>query len=904
MRRWLKHILMVMITVALVGGTFLTSTVTPAAAQGGVPLVVSLPTLWEDIVTPDMLAEFEAQYGVDVIPLFDQGTFGFFSVPATMDEQLDATEESVNTADVLYIDPTTLTPEDTLAGYFLDLMPLAQSDPALNSADFLPAAWQSYQWDGGLWALPLSVDAIVVTYDPAAFDAVGLVYPSERWTMDDFANAARLLTEYDTDGSIATPGFTVNSGGDNLGVFLRSLSSAGLYDPATMPNQPSFTDPVLETNLATWYDLTLEGVAISQGIGGNMDIPLRVEGVMGYSERIRLGQQTTTTTRYASLLPGGVAGFNVQGFAVSAGTQYPELAYELAKFLTLRPELASNPFSVAPARYSLDGMQVPTGGNGGNGRVQVNLNVPDTIQPTIDQGLAAGLPVAELRYTAYLRSALTEMNNGMDALSALQTAEAQAVADVQTASARYGMVYLAVTPPASSPTLQAGEIALTCAVNLGVGGRLGGQAELPSQAEWDQLIADFVALDPNVGAVVLESTTSTDLATLAESYDCFILPTNVVQGTDLSPILNLDPLLDTDPTFDRNDVIGNTLAQLQSDNRTWALPLAIQPQMLQYDPEKLAWAGVPEPVNGWTTDTFADALQMLQYYDPDNAPFAPNDPSGAYILMLIGAYGGLPLDFRTDPVTVNFTDPATVDATRQVLDLARDGYIEYNALTDVAGGADIVLVGMGPGAITTNTLSRFLFGAGFSGNADTGSPSWVTTPYPQGTTFGVVAYEITTGYVSATAQNPDAAYRFLSEVSRSPQLFSGMPARQSLVYDPVVAATQGPEIVAVYQQLDMLLRDPNTIVFPTFTGGGGGRGALSFVESYWLNRAMDRYVLEDADLEYELAEAEMLTLAYQECAASIVIDETDGGQGGRQMQAFQQIQQCATSVDPTFNLGN
>jgi hypothetical protein len=44
-------------------------------------------------------------------------------------------------------------------------------------------------------------------------------------------------------------------------------------------------------------------------------------------------------------------------------------------------------------------------------------------------------------------------------------------------------------------------------------------------------------------------------------------------------------------------------------------------------------------------------------------------------MMLIAAYGGLPIDYRTTPATLNFTDPATISAIQQVLDLAKNGYI-------------------------------------------------------------------------------------------------------------------------------------------------------------------------------------------------------------------------------------
>jgi hypothetical protein len=177
----------------------------------------------------------------------------------------------------------------------------------------------------------------------------------------------------------------------------------------------------------------------------------------------------------------------------------------------------------------------------------------------------------------------------------------------------------------------------------------------------------------------------------------------------------------------------------------------------------------------------------------------------------------------------------------------------------------------------------------------------VSTMYPQGSQYGVVAYEITTGYISATAQNPDAAYHFLSAVANNPQLFSGMPARQSLVNDPAVIAAQGEEVVAIYQQLDALLRDPNTIVLPV-QSGQGGMNAFNFIQEYWLRRAFDSYVLEGADLEQALSEAEMLTLAYMECTQGVVVDTTMTDIGEQRREAAEKMLACATGVDPTFGL--
>ena len=177
------------------------------------------------------------------------------------------------------------------------------------------------------------------------------------------------------------------------------------------------------------------------------------------------------------------------------GRSQPELAYDLAKFLTSRSELANNQFSVSPARYSLAGTQADTTNNNGNGGPGGgpgggffgSRTIPDAIQPIVDQGLAFGLPISELRYASYVSTALQTMSsNGGDALAALQSAEAQAISDTQTAQARLGTVSLFVVPPPSGPTIEPGEIALTCAVNLGFGGGPGGRSQLANQDEWDQ----------------------------------------------------------------------------------------------------------------------------------------------------------------------------------------------------------------------------------------------------------------------------------------------------------------------------------------------------------------------------------------------------------------------------------
>ncbi|MBN2471826.1 MAG: extracellular solute-binding protein, partial [Anaerolineae bacterium] len=658
------------------------------AAQATPAIILSLPGTYEDFITAEVLASFEAQYNVRVHieygTAFSLGGGGQQAVTAT----LENAAELAASADVVYVDQTTLTPAATQAGYFLNLAPLTSSDPTLNIHDFYPAVWQSFQWDQGIWALPTAADVVLVTYDPARFDMAGVAYPNERWTIDDFASAARALSTYDATGSVLTPGITAGTPASTLPYLLVALTGHGFYDDTVAPNQPTFGAD-LEYILQIWAELEAEGVVTTsffRGGEGAESSPLRIEGTMGFSGRFAADENAAQ--RQASLLPGGTAGLSASGFAVSSGTLYPELSYALASHLTTLPELASANFtSSTAARQSLAGIDplaTENGNGGGPGGFNARnlLNVPEQIQAVIDQAIYTAMPGAEVRYSSYVTAVINQINSGAgDALSLLQEAEVSAIADVQAAVTAASTTNVIVASPPQDVVLVPGEITLNCAINTGFGDGPGQGGNLPNEEVWDSVIAEFAASDPLIGSVNFEPVTESDLAVLASGYDCFILPSNAVQGSDVSLLLNLDPLLDTDPGFNRNDILPGVLTQLQQNAQTWAMPLAIQPSTLSYSPTLLAQAGVPEPVNGWTVAGFMDALTRLDLIlDDDTAPFTPNDPSGSYLLQLVGAFGGLPIDYRTDPPALNFTDANTVSAIQQVLDLAVNGYMDYSGV--------------------------------------------------------------------------------------------------------------------------------------------------------------------------------------------------------------------------------
>ncbi len=865
-----------------------------SASQNERAISVSLPSFWQDAMDIDtIIAEFEAQYGVRVEVRYQEGFNIGGGSAADASLALEDAADLASSADVIYVDNSSLSLVGTRAGYFLDLSPLVNSDTTLNPDDFYANIWESFQWNNGIWALPISANTWMVTYTPETFDNAGMAYPNGSWTLSDYLMAAEQLTEYDENGDVSVPGLSAGFGGSDLSWLFRTSLGYGFYDSNSVPEQPALEDSAIASLLDWWLELENDGV-IASGFGDSFDsVPIRFGNSFIGGRGGPFGQDEVVTENV--LLPGGVAGLEVQGLAVSAGTAYPDLAYELAKYLSLQPEIGNNFFGEVPARMSLQDTTTtsddggpgggPNGGGPGGGRFSFN-NVSETVQALIDNQLVDTLPASEIRYSDYLVLALNTMRtDGVDGLTALQTAQAQAVDDLQAAET--ATVVINIPLPESQQSIGSGQIELKVGVSLAGGGGVirGGNGSLANEEVWNSLNDSFTANNSDVAYVTVEQVrgAGNNITELVGEYDCFITASNLVPDNDLSDLLNIDPFLDADPNFNRNDLVGTTLSQVQRDNLTWAYPIVISPQLLRYDANLFNQYGLSLPTEGWTIDQFIDALIMLDgAIEADAIPYSPNDPTGSYILKLIASAGGLPIDYRTDPPTINFSDPATVEAIRQILDLAKDGYIDYSQLSGQGGfgGAFFDLNALPP------ISGNISFGIDLSDVFDQSGTQ--VTLYPNGSQYGVISYDITAGYISATAQNPDACYRYLSEVAQTPQLFSGVPASRTLAADPDIASQLAPGMADLAPEIDRLMLDSNTITFPVSFGRGG------LQVTYWLYQAFDNYVLNDADLETELADSEYITTDYLACTSAI--DTSEGG-----FEVFQQYNECATLVDPDFS---
>ena len=831
-------------------------------AQGEVTISLAIPAYNEEVYE-DAVEEFEAlNPGIRVH--IEDAEYGVpFFYAGDVDNYLNTVAEYVETADVLLVN-SELAPEATRAGYFLDMSPLVNTDATLNPNDFYPALWDSYHWDGGIWGLPVAGDVVGIFYQQAVFDEAGLAYPNENWTVADFNVAAQALAQFDDDGEIVVPGFFNGGGGLNsFGMFLISMLGDDVVDDSVIPNIPDFSNPELQSLMLEWMAIADTGVMdFPQGGYTSNELPF----VIGPSFfGIGFNNEAVSVAPF----PGGGIGINPQGFAISAGTQNPELAYELIKFLVSSPIVTDSFFTEVPALRSLTEMESD------DDDFLIGNEMSPELEAFIQRGLEEGISLNEARFSRYLSEAILPFGladvNVQDDLSELEDLATERLA---IADERAETVDFTVIPAPPPPQLASGEGMLSFQMTAFFN-------PLPNESEWQTFVDEFVANEPGIGFVEFDEGFPSDINVMINEVDCFYLPFTAMQLLDTTQLISLDPLMSADSTVDMNDFLPNAVSLVSENGLIWGFPITLQPLMLNYDAQMFADAGVPEPQNGWSIDEFELALQEIDaLLGEDEFVFESREFGNIYLLSLIAAYGGLPVDTRTTPTTYNYTDPDNVEAIQQVLNLITDGYIAYNPLNSFGGSGTQQDI---PMYAQSFTGSQFAFSSPFE-------DSYQYVTFPTGSQYSAMNFTVGAGYITGNSQNIEACYRFISEMASRPELFYSMPARQSLVNTPELAAAQSQDAVDFYSDLADLMLQPNTIILSSTSS------TSQFVESYWLNRVFDQYVAgEIMDLAQALAEAEQFTLAFQECAVGIPAFE----EGVDDPSAyFARFTDCAELIDP------
>lgn len=797
----------------------------------------------------DLIQQFEAEnpdIRVHLIPVDE------FQEPLDLSDQkyFEKAQALVSQADVLLLTSDDISLELTRAGFLLDLNPIIGSDPTLNVQDFPTKVWEGFQWDGGFWALPVGVNTYLLKYDPATFDQLGLPYPDENWTLADFENAMRSLLQIDANNQITRAGLTVYRNTDEQAL-LGSLLSGSLVDINSIPLQPQLTSHTeLASLISTWSQL--KQARLTESSATFEDGPLTI---LDTKYGLFFSDNPNSSFAFAPF-PNYHAPLHLRGFAISGGTQHPDAAYRLISFLSQQAGVASSGFDTLPARQSQWG-----------GDTSYSPEAMALIQTTINNGQTP----AQNHFRTAITKILSEVANNVPVQTAIENAQQAILSRLTQAEQHKQSTTITIVPIPEAVTLQTGEVQLRFGVWTF-------ETQLPNQDAWDRALGEFVNGEPGIGDVALDTTTAFDVQELTERYDCFYTPFNLVQESNLARLRSIDPLMASDASVNPSDFLPGVLVRVQRNNQTWALPIDISPDVITFDRDALQTANLPDPDPAWTTGDFETYLRTLQQADPESGKlsFFTGDNSG--LLTLIGAYGGQPIDYGSNPPVIQFTDPATVQAIQQVLDLVRSGLIAYG--NDENGFTLTTLA--------VDSLSNARFFLTESGDFNIG-----IVPFPRGGQQSAVAYSVGAAYISADSPHVDACYRLISSISANPELVTDMPARSSVLNNPQMSLVQDPGLVQMYQTIAETLQQPDVLIFQS-QGGFDIGGLFDFI---WLDKAFKSYIQNGGDLNQLLTDAGQLTQEFFSCKQGI--DFSAGITEDNADQLFDQLRDCATRIDPS-----
>ncbi len=293
-------------------------------------------TDWFPAMAQDALKEFHATH--PNIRVF------YTPDPADLEESMLADMEAGTAPDV-FAGCCTFFPIWAQKGYTFDLRPYVEAD--LDQAiidDWDPAQYKSFfTRDGQQYGLPKYHGALALYYNKDLLDQYSVDYPDDTWDHDDYLSAMKRLT-HDRDGDGVTDlwGSMIDvSSWDRIQVYVNAWGGH-LVDPDD-PTRCRMAEPEAmaamewirarmwdDKVMATFLDvqnLTTRQAFITEQTAMVEDGSWALKDILdGANFRIGVAPLPAGPVRRVTLA-------TTDGFGIYAGTQHPDAAWELLKFL-------------------------------------------------------------------------------------------------------------------------------------------------------------------------------------------------------------------------------------------------------------------------------------------------------------------------------------------------------------------------------------------------------------------------------------------------------------------------------------------------------------------------------------------------------------------------------------------
>jgi len=229
-------------------------------------------------------------------------------------------------------------------GFTLDLRPYIEDD--LDESliiDWDPAQYASFLTSDGLrYAVPKYHGALALYYNKDIFDEYGVAYPDDSWDHDDYLSAMRRLThDRDGDGSTDLWGSMIDISWDRIQVHVNGWGGH-LVDPSDPTvcrmAEPQAMEALEWIRARIWDDGVMATNQDVQALGtrdafidGRLamveDGSWALKDILAKAEfRIGVAPFPSGPVRRVTLA-------TTDGFGIFAGTEHPDEAWELVKFL-------------------------------------------------------------------------------------------------------------------------------------------------------------------------------------------------------------------------------------------------------------------------------------------------------------------------------------------------------------------------------------------------------------------------------------------------------------------------------------------------------------------------------------------------------------------------------------------
>jgi multiple sugar transport system substrate-binding protein len=237
-------------------------------------------------------------------------------------------------------------------GQVMDLTPLLRRDPYPKSY----AGWEPYAWQKKQYGVPWSLQSTAIFYNKALFDQAGVPYPTDRWTWNDYLEAAKKLVKPGADDATTIWG-AGDQGGRNfqwMSAFLASFGGAAIkadYSESTLTSPAAVEALEFRASMGARHRVTPNQAAGTSGMFSMGTYAMVTSGtfyVANIKENPSSRLNTSGVAWDVAPVPRGKArraGLNHElGIGIPTGVRTPDASWAALRFLTgaegLRPFIA------------------------------------------------------------------------------------------------------------------------------------------------------------------------------------------------------------------------------------------------------------------------------------------------------------------------------------------------------------------------------------------------------------------------------------------------------------------------------------------------------------------------------------------------------------------------------------